>query len=128
MRKFQCSFFVEAILYLLLYNLHDCTFNDTHREKLYFTQISTRMAALLLLTFFICLHIHLIFIYILLSLSKEYRCLKKVIHQMDCKNEWLLISVSLTSKFVLVVLGGDYMIPACRDEISTRPAETDFTL
>ena len=24
--------------------------------------------------------------------------------------------------------GGDYMIPACRDEISTRPAETDFTL
>ena len=26
------------------------------------------------------------------------------------------------------LLGGDYMIPACRDEISTRPAETDFTL
>ena len=25
-------------------------------------------------------------------------------------------------------LGGDYMIPACRDEISTRPAKTDFTL
>ena len=25
-------------------------------------------------------------------------------------------------------LGGDYMISACRDEISTRPAETDFTL
>ena len=25
-------------------------------------------------------------------------------------------------------LGGDYMIPACRDEISTGPAETDFTL
>ena len=25
-------------------------------------------------------------------------------------------------------LGGDYIIPACRDEISTRPAETDFTL
>ena len=25
-------------------------------------------------------------------------------------------------------LGGDYMIPACRDKISTRPAETDFTL
>ena len=23
--------------------------------------------------------------------------------------------------------GGDYMIPACRDEISTRPAKTDFT-
>ena len=25
------------------------------------------------------------------------------------------------------MLGGDYMIPACRDETSTRPAETDFT-
>ena len=25
-------------------------------------------------------------------------------------------------------LGGDYMIPAFRDEISTRPAEKDFTL
>ena len=25
-------------------------------------------------------------------------------------------------------LGGDYMIPACRDEISTRPTETDFAL
>ena len=25
-------------------------------------------------------------------------------------------------------LAGDYMIRACRDEISTRPAETDFTL
>ena len=25
------------------------------------------------------------------------------------------------------ILGGDYMIPTCRDEISTRPAETDFT-
>ena len=24
--------------------------------------------------------------------------------------------------------GGDYMIPACRDEISTRPAEADITL
>ena len=30
--------------------------NDTHREKLCFTQISTRMAAWLFPTFFICLH------------------------------------------------------------------------
>ena len=29
---------------------------------------------------------------------------------------------------VLTSLGGDYMILACPDEISTRPAETDFTL
>ena len=27
-----------------------------------------------------------------------------------------------------IVLGGDNMIPAYRDEISTRSAETDFTL
>ena len=26
------------------------------------------------------------------------------------------------------LLGGDYMIPTCRDEILTRPAEIDFTL
>ena len=31
-------------------------FFDTHREKLCFTQFSTRMAGWLLLTFFICLH------------------------------------------------------------------------
>ena len=29
---------------------------------------------------------------------------------------------------VLFYLGSDYIIPACRDEISTRPAETDLTL
>ena len=28
----------------------------------------------------------------------------------------------------LLILGGDYMIPTSRDEISTRPAETDFIL
>ena len=29
MRKFHCLLFVaEAIIYLLLYNLHDCTFNE----------------------------------------------------------------------------------------------------
>ena len=31
-------------------------YNDTHREKLCFTQFSTRMAPWLLLTFFVCLH------------------------------------------------------------------------
>ena len=30
-------------------------------------------------------------------------------------------------KFFFNYYGGDYMIPTCRDEISTRPAETDFT-
>ena len=34
----------------------------------------------------------------------------------------------IRSSHLEVFLGGDYMIPACRVEISTRPAETDFTL
>ena len=29
---------------------------------------------------------------------------------------------------MLEALGGDYMIPVCRDEISPRPAGTDLTL
>ena len=41
-------------------SLEDCFHvNDTHREKLSFTQFSTRMAAWLLLIFFICLYNHL---------------------------------------------------------------------
>ena len=39
---------------------------------------------------------------------------------------WKNLETSLTTE--LNDLGGDYMIPACRDEISIRPAETDFTL
>ena len=35
---------------------------------------------------------------------KEYRCLKKVIYQIDSKNEWLLLSVTLTAKFGLVLV------------------------
>ena len=31
-----------------------------------------------------------------------YRCLKNVIHQIDSKNEWLLVSASFTTKFGLV--------------------------
>ena len=33
---------------------------------------------------------------------KEYRCLKNVIHQIDSKNEWMLLSASFTAKFRLV--------------------------
>ena len=29
---------------------------------------------------------------------------------------------------MVILLGEDYMIPACRDEISTSPDETDFNL
>ena len=36
------------------------------------------------------------------SRIKGYRCLKKVIHQINRKNEWLLLSASFTEKFGLV--------------------------
>ena len=84
---------VEAIIYLLLYNLHDCTFKDTQ-----FTHVSTRMAAWLLLTFFICLPNQLSSIHSIKRIT-EYRCLKIVIHQIDSKNEWLHLSASSTAKF-----------------------------
>ena len=32
----------------------------------------------------------------------KYRNLKNVIHQTDCKNEWLLLSVSFTARFEFV--------------------------
>ena len=32
----------------------------------------------------------------------ENKCLKNVIHQIDSKNEWLLISANFTGKFWLV--------------------------
>ena len=37
-----------------------------------------------------------------MSRIKEYRCLKNVIHQIDSKNEWLLLSESFTAEFGLV--------------------------
>ena len=37
----------------------------------------------------------------LLSRIKVHRCLKNVIHQIDSKNEWLLLSASFTAKFRL---------------------------
>ena len=56
------------------------------------------MAAWLLLIFLICLHKGL---NIPLSRTKEHRCLKNVIHQIDSRNEWLLLLASLTAKFGL---------------------------
>ena len=41
-------------------------------------------------------------IYIPLSRIKEYRCLKNLIHQIDSKTEWFLLSASFTAKFELV--------------------------
>ena len=34
--------------------------------------------------------------------AKEYRCSKKVIHQIDSKNDWLLFSASFMTIFALV--------------------------
>ena len=40
--------------------------------------------------------------HILLSHIKECKCFKNVIHQIDSKNEWLLLSASFTAKCVLI--------------------------
>ena len=37
---------------------------------------------------------------------KEYRCFKNVIHQIDSKNKWLLLSTSFMAKLVLVFISG----------------------
>ena len=69
-------------------------------KNLCFTEFSTKFIEIqgwLLLTFFICLHNQLSS---LIPLS--YRCLKNVIHQVDSKNEWLLLSVTFTAKLELV--------------------------
>ena len=70
--------------------------NDTRREKLCFTQFRARMAAWLLLTFFIYLHNQLS------QRCQRVHILKNVIHQRDRKNEWLLLSASFTTKCMLV--------------------------
>ena len=66
-----------------------------------FTQFSTRMATWLLLTFFVTgLHNQLSSIHsITRTRIKEYICLKIVVHQIDSKNEWLLLLASFTAKF-----------------------------
>ena len=67
-----------------------------------FNQFSTRMAAWLLLTFFICLRNQLSSIHSITRI-KEYRCLRNVIHQkIDSRNEWLLPSASFMAKLGLV--------------------------
>ena len=51
--------------------------------------------------FFVCLHNQLSSLHSI-SHIKEYRYLKKVIHQINSKNEWLFLSASFTAKFELV--------------------------
>ena len=66
------------------------------RKDLCFTQFSTRMAGWLLLIFLICLHNQIN------TFHYQYRDLKTVIHQIDSKNGWLLLSARFTAKFRLV--------------------------
>ena len=61
----------------------------------------------LLLTFLIYSHnqlssvIHSIITYENMMFEKKYGCLKNVIHQIDIKNEWLLVPASFSAKFRL---------------------------
>ena len=76
-----------------------CLYNDTHREKLRFTKFSTKMAAWLLLDFFICLRNHLSSIHSIVTYQKV--CFKIVVLRNNSKNQWLLLSASFTAKFLL---------------------------
>ena len=75
-----------------------CILNNTHREKLCFTQFSIRNGWL---TAFVYSHNQLSFIHSIIT-YQEYRSLKNVIHPIVSKNEWLLLSVSFTAKLGLV--------------------------
>ena len=65
---------------------------------------SLRMAAWLLLTFFIRLHNQLSSVHSIVTGIKEDKCLKNLIHQIDSKHEWFLLSVSFTAMFGLVLV------------------------
>ena len=60
------------------------------------------MAGWLLLIFLICLHDQLSFITHSIIPYYKYRCLQNLIHQIDSKNEWLLLPASFMAKFGLV--------------------------
>ena len=71
-------------------------------EKLCFVQFITRMAGWLLLTFLICLHNQLSSIIHCITRIKSTDVCENVIHQIDSKNEGLLLLASFTAKFGLV--------------------------
>ena len=73
-------------------------FNNTHRERLAFNSIQYRngwLAASDLFRLFTQSITFRTFYY-------QYRCLKNVIHQIDGKNKWLVLSASFTAKAGLV--------------------------
>ena len=65
--------------------------NDTHRVSWCFTLFSTGIAG--------WLFTEAIKFY---TFHYQYRCLKNVIHQIDSKNGWLLLSGRLTARFGLI--------------------------
>ena len=79
--------------------MHDCAFNlnDPDMEELDSVQELNEIQDWLLLTFFVCLHNQLSsFNSIIVQISE------KRVHQIDSKNEWLLLSVTFTAKLELV--------------------------
>ena len=75
--------------------------NDTHREKLVLYRIQYKNYLKCKVGCFRRFsYVYTINQDLLIPLS--YRCLKNVIHQIDSKNEWLLLSVTFTVKFELV--------------------------
>ena len=81
-------------------------FNDINREKLCFTEFSTRMAAWLLLTFSIRLQNQLSSLHSIITFHEHILRVRlfELIHQIDSKNEWLLLSAGFTAKFGLVLV------------------------
>ena len=74
------------------------TVNDTHRERLMFHSIQYRNDWLTAYDLFDMFKNSIKFY----TFHYQYRCLKNVIHQIDSKNGWLLLSASFTAKFGLV--------------------------
>ena len=89
------SFFNFINMDLIFYHL----FSDILTWKNCFNSINTRMAGWQLLTYFIYLHNYVL--HVLLSSINEQMFEKCNIHQIDSKNDYLLLSVSFTAKFGL---------------------------
>ena len=85
--------------------------NDTHRERLVVHSISTGMAGWLVVhsihyrnDWLAASNLFDMFTQSIkfYTFHYQYRCLKNVIHQIDSKNGWLLLSASFTAKFGLI--------------------------
>ena len=91
------QYLTRSIIYIikLLY-----LFNDTHRERLMFHSIQYRNGWLTAFDLF-DMFTQSIKFYIF---HYQYRCLKNLIHQIDSKNGWLLLSANFTAKYGLVLV------------------------